>query len=73
MQTVESIIKSVYGRAVVAADKLGVLPSAVSNWKKSGYFPSRVIIPLCEDARELGIPLDVSEIPVMQQATRCEA
>lgn len=64
MLTVDSIITSVYGRPVKAAAKLGVKPSAVSNWKASGYFPSRLIKSLCQDAKSVGVPLDVNDIPI---------
>lgn len=63
MQTVEGIIKSVYGSESEAATRLGVGRSAVSNWKAWKYFPTRVLASLCAHAREKGIELDVTQIP----------
>ena len=65
MQTVESIIASVYGTDAMAAERLGVGRTAVSNWKTWGYFPSRLVVLICEHARECQASVDVSEIPTM--------
>jgi DNA-binding transcriptional regulator YdaS (Cro superfamily) len=39
LQTVDDVIKAL-GETQKAADLLGVVPSAVSNWKARGKFPS---------------------------------
>lgn len=70
MQTVESLISSIYGDENNAASKLGVGRTAVSNWKTWGYFPTRLIVPLCKDAREKGIELDVAKIPTTRPKGR---
>lgn len=65
MQTVDSILTSVYGTDAKAAERLRVVRSAVSNWKTWGYFPSRLAVPIWEHARAAGVEIDVTEIPTM--------
>lgn len=64
MQTVDTIIQSVYGDRATAAEKLGVTQNAVFNWKAFGYFPPRLVAPIVQHARERGVDLDVLEIPI---------
>lgn len=68
MQTVESILKSVYDDDTAqAAGKLSVGRKAISNWRSWGYFPARLAVPIWEHARERGVTIDVSDIPTMQK------
>ena len=68
MQTVKSIIETVYGDHATAAERLGVTSTAVFNWKAWGYFPARLVVPIFEHAREKGVEFDVSEIPTQTNA-----
>lgn len=68
--TVPTVIESVYGNATTCADMLGVQPSAVSNWKAFGQFPARLVASILLHAREKGVDLDVSDIPVTEQVRR---
>lgn len=63
MQTVEAIVKEIFGKSGAAAKSLGVKPSAVSNWKAWGYFPARMVGPILKRARERGIEISVDDIP----------
>lgn len=67
MQSVESIIKDVFGNQVSAAKELGVKPSAVSNWKSWGYFPPRLVLPIWQAAKDRGIQLEPDEIPAIER------
>lgn len=64
MHTVESIISDIYGDEHAAAAKLGVVPSAVWNWKKWGHFPFRLVFTIAEDAKAKGIELAACDVPV---------
>src|SRR5690242_6871648 len=68
MQTVDSIIKSVYGSDAAAANALGVVRSAVSNWKAWGHFPMRLVVPIWRDAKNQGVEIQVDEIPTMDES-----
>lgn len=70
MQTVESIIESVYGKAQDAAQRLGVERTSISNWKAAGKFPARLAAAICQHARESGIGLDIADIPLTDAINR---
>lgn len=63
MLTAEDIIKS-FGGNTKMAERFSVLPSAVSNWKADGRFPSRLHMPIYLALRELGQEVEPGEIPV---------
>jgi hypothetical protein len=64
MRTVESIISAVYETDTNAAAKLGLKSrSAVSNWKKWGYFPTRLLPVILADAKKASVKLDISQVP----------
>lgn len=64
MQTVENIIQAVYGTDAQAAERHGVVPTAVNNWKARGCFPAQRLPAICQHARERGVELDVTDIPI---------
>ncbi len=65
MATVDSILKDVYGEEAQAAVHLGVVRSAISNWKAWGHFPAHVLPKIVADANASGVTLDVADIPIM--------
>jgi len=64
MQTVETIIEALYGDERSAAKRLGVVPTAIWNWKKWGYFPIRLVVTIAGDAQAKGINLPACDVPV---------
>ena len=70
MQTVEAIVKGIFGRQTVAAEELGVKPASISNWKAWGYFPARMVGPILKRARERGIEISVDDIPATPEKVR---
>jgi len=72
MQTVASIVTTVYGDARTAAEKLAVGRSAVSNWKTWGHFPAHVAIQIAEHARQKRIKLDATDIPIMRDRKKLQ-
>lgn len=64
MQSVESILASIYGSEGDAAPRLGVVRSAISNWKAQGYFPARLVAQLLADARAARVKIDFADIPI---------
>lgn len=67
MQSVETILKDVYGSESEASVRLGVVRSAISNWKKWGYFPSRLLPRLIADSGAAGVALGVADVPILQK------
>lgn len=73
MQTVESIVKSVYKTDLAAASRLGLRSrSAVSNWKKWGYFPRRLLPDILADAKKAGVKLAIGDIPIPARLAAAE-
>lgn len=64
MHTVQTIIHDVYGDERKAAERFGLVPSAVWNWKKWGHFPLRLVFMIAEDARAKGIEIAACDVPV---------
>lgn len=56
MVTASELIDALGGNGTVA-EKAGVKPSAVSNWRKFGCFPPRVYLRLAAHARKRGIEI----------------
>lgn len=67
MKTVGEILDGVYGGRVPAANALGVVKSAPSNWLKWGHFPAHVAIQIAQDAAAKNIELPVDTIPVLKR------
>ena len=53
------------GGTTKVSELFGVLPSAVSNWRKDGYFPARLHLRVFRVAEERGIelPADFFDAP----------
>ena len=62
MQTVKSILSDVYGSDAIAAERLGVGRSAVSNWKSWGHFPDRLLAQIVSDAKAADKDLSVDDV-----------
>ena len=63
MRTVASLLVDVYGSDAEAALKLGVVRSAVCNWKDRGHFPARLTVRIWKDAKARGLKIGVEDIP----------
>lgn len=66
MQTVETIIKSVYGGEEAAAREFGVTRSAICNYKARGHFPARLVVKIFNDAKAQRYALDLDGIPTIR-------
>lgn len=63
MRTAEYIIEKL-GKNAKMAERFGVLPSAVSNWKSDNCFPSRLHMAIYLALKDAGEEIEPDEIPV---------
>jgi hypothetical protein len=70
--TVGELIDALGGRMTISTE-LGILPSAVSNWRKFGVIPPQHGIRLQQFCRKRGVPFDETLFKPMTGAERREA
>jgi hypothetical protein len=58
VSTVDDVIDQVFGGTTATADYFGVLPSAVSNWRREGRFPDRLHYRIAAELKRRRVRID---------------
>ncbi len=64
--TISELVNT-FGGTVETANMIGILPSAVSNWKKRGHIPGNWHLRLIHEGKKRGIYID-SDVFVQETA-----
>jgi len=66
MKSVETVLQSVYGGKLQAAERFGLVKTAPFNWLKTGHFPARLVPQIVADAEAVGVDISAADVPILK-------